>query len=607
MTEENILLKKKKWYTRKWPYFVVIIILAAGGVVYGKFFKPAPAPKYETVKVVRADINQTVDATGNVEATNEVDLKFLTSGRLATLDKKVGDSVKAGDVLATLELSDLNALVAQADAGVKKAQADLDKILAGNTKEYVASLDASLNQAKATLDQAKVTADNSVHAAESALETAKNNLKLAEGGENSQIVQDAYEDTVSLLQGINNVLSTALNSADGVLGIDNVLANDDFEKVLSALDTSKKNAANSAYYIAKAAKESFAQYNTLVASSSHAQIDTASDSAEDALLKMNNLLVAVSDTLDKTIAIGDLSQTELDALKSGIATQRTNVTNKYTSLLTQKQAVKTAKNSYDSYSITYNKAVKDLEDAQKKSVADVAVYQAAVDKAQAMLEDAKKPARAVDTASYHALVASANASLAQAIANRDKAILKVPADGVVGKIGPKIGEYVSINDTVIKLVSDHFDIKVDIPETDIGKIKIGTGAMVTFDAFGSDLEYHGSVVSIEKGETVIQDVIYYNVRVALDESNYVNRKDEMNRILNGMTANVVFSTDGKGGVLVIPQRAVRTNGEKKVRILENGQVKEVRVALGIKGDGGMVEVELGLKEGDEVVVSEIKK
>lgn len=601
MTDE-IIVKKRKWYKRKLIYILMFFCLIAGGVVYGKMMKPK-APQYETVKVVLGNLTQTVDATGNVEAVNELDLKFAMSGRIAEVKKITGDAVKAGDELAVLEKGEVDAAVAGADAGLKKSEADLNKVLAGATLEYLAGLNAGVAQAKANLEQNKVSSESAIHVAESAVDTAQNNLKMAEGGENSQIVEDTYDDLVTLLQSIHSTLSSALTESDNILGIDNILANDDFESVLSALDSNKKNDATTKYAVAKLAVDAYVAFSGLSPSATHTEIDSATDSVIDALLKVKSLLESVSGMLDKTVPMGNLSVSELSTMKSGIQTERVAVTTKYTSVIDQKQAIVTAKNSYSTYQIAYNKSLKDFADAKNKAVADAAAYQAAMDKAVAAYNDAKKPVREVDAAPYHAAVASAQASLAQAIANREKAIIKAPADGVIGKIGPKVGEYVGVSDSIIKLVSDRFQIRVDIPETDIGKINIGTGAMITFDSFGSDDEFHGYVVGIEKGETIIQDVIYYKVKIEMEEAYYTHRKDDMSKILNGMTANVVFSTGGKAGVLIIPQRAVRINGEKKVRVLENGQIKEVEVRIGLKGDGGMVEVLSGLKEGDEVVVS----
>jgi multidrug efflux pump subunit AcrA (membrane-fusion protein) len=72
-----------------------------------------------------------------------------------------------------------------------------------------------------------------------------------------------------------------------------------------------------------------------------------------------------------------------------------------------------------------------------------------------------------------------------------------------------------------------------------------------------------------------------------------------------MTANVVFYTEERTNVLMVPLRVVRTNadGTKYVRVLENGQIKETTVKTGLRGDGGLVEILEGLQEGQEVIVT----
>ena len=105
------------------------------------------------------------------------------------------------------------------------------------------------------------------------------------------------------------------------------------------------------------------------------------------------------------------------------------------------------------------------------------------------------------------------------------------------------------------------------------------------------------MTQVEKGETVIQDRLLSLTLTLI----MVQRE-----ILNGMTANVVFNTETNENVLYIPQRAVLSkDGVKYVRVLENGEAKEAVVKLGLRGDGGLVEVSEGLSEGQEIVVKEI--
>ena len=604
--EQEIFFKKSKWLKKKWPYIAAILLLLVAGAVWGRM-RGDSASQYETAKVLRGNLVQTVDATGKVESADEIGLRFESSGKISNIYKQVGDAVKKGELIATLNLQFLNAEVGQASANVKKAEADLNKILIGSSQESLNSLSAKVDQAKANQEQIKAGYANSITDAEAALDTAKNNLKLAEGGENSLIVNDAYGDMISVLNATQNALADALTEADNILGVDNTLANDDFESELNALDTGKINIAKNKYHAAKAAKsDADIAVNPLSSASEHATIDWAADTAEEALVMMKELLFAVAAVLDQTAPIGDLSQSELDTLKTNIQTARESVATQYTSLINQKQLAKDALNSYDTYLIAFNKATSNLENTKKKADADTASYEALVKQAEANYADAKNPPRDVDSAGYYAALSAAQASLAQSAATRNKSIIFAPVDGVIGKIDFKVGEYVSSQDEVVKIVSPHFEVKVDIPETDIVKISLGNTAQVNLDAFGDDVIFQATVVEVEKGETVIQDVVYYTVTLTLTD-------DPAREILNGMTANVVFNTETKENVLYIPQRAVLSkDGVRYVRVLENGEAKEVVVKIGLRGDGGLVEIvetqdfaSGGLSEWQEVVVKEI--
>lgn len=553
MDEVSAIIKKKKWYKHKWIYIILIMILLAGGVAYGQYKKSTAQPQYETVKVEQGVLKQTVDATGNVESANELDLRFETSGRVQKIFKQVNDQVRIGGLIMELDLNQLNAAVAQAQAGVEQAQANLDKQLAGNTLEYVAQLEAALKKAQADLNQGEGS---------------------PLGVENNKAVENAYDNMVVLLQSVRNTLQSSLTEADNILGVDNVFANDSFERVLSALDSSALDDAKIKYDQSKSQNTYFYDQDVHI-SSNHDKIDEAASRAVLALDAAKNMLLTVSLVLDKTVPVGNLIQSQLDILKTDIQTIRAEVATRYASVIEEMHAIDTARTNYYS-------------------------YLALVEKAQAALNDAKNPPREVDVASYRAALLSAKASLAQAVANRSKAVMVAPVVGTIGRIMPKVGEFVSSQDNVVKIVSPHFEVKVDIPETDIVKVKNGDLAEIKLDAYGDEAKFKGVVTQIEKGQTVIQDVVYYNVTVSLEG-------DSQRQILNGMTANVVFATEQKDNVLYIPQRAVRTNSGKYVKVLKNGQLKDVEVKLGLKGDGGMVEIIEGLQEGQEVVIGTVGK
>jgi len=597
MSEEK---KKKKFYKRKSFYIIIIVILLVAFGVYAKAKNANKAPTYETTKVEKGTLSQTVDATGNVESAGSLDLRFQKSANLAKIYKNVNDQVKAGDLIAEVDVSSENAQVAQASASVAQSRANLDKVLSGATDDYVLGIKSTYDKAKASLDQIKATSADTVANAEAVLQTAENNLKLSTGGENSQIVGNAYQDLFASIQSVQNSLSSALTDSDNILGIDNTLANDDFESVLSALDSSKLNTAKTKYSLAKSAKNDLDSVaSSLSLNSTHDAIDSTAVVAEEGLVVSKDLLFAMSQMLDVTVPIGNLTQTDLTTKKSTISVDRTDVSSKYTTMIGKVQAVETAKNSYITYQIAFDKAKANLENAKTKAQADIASAQASLIQAEAQYNDVKNPARSEDVSSARAQLAGAQASLAQAVATRNKGRIVAPVAGTIAKLNGKVGEFVNATDVFAQLVNPHlFEINVDIPETDIIKISIGDSTDITLDAYGEDHHFVGNVTQIETGETVIQDVVYYKVTISMEDS------DSEYHILNGMTANILFYTEKKDEVLYIPQRTIQTDDSDKkyVRVLSNDQVENVYVETGLRGDNGLIEVTSGLEEGQEVVV-----
>lgn len=575
--------------TQKKFYIPALAVLALIGYSSVRSYQKAHAPvEYETVKVTRGDLDQTIEATGKLESANDVALRFEIAGTIATIAVHEGQAVTTGTLLASLKATELNAAVAQASA-------NLQQKLAGATTQDRAYYEAALTSAKASYDQSQVDAVTTVKTAESALETARNNLKLASGGDQSQIVSQAYEDAAALTMSSLAKLDDALTQADNILGVDNKLANESFVSYLSGLDPGKKILAENAYSRTKLSLTLARSLGSNIGTGSpHTQIDTALSATEKALSDSTQLLAAVSAMLDATVPNANFTQTTLDGKKTTIATTRATITTQYTASINQRQTIADAKNSFTTYSIAAQKAERDLVDARAEAAANVKIKEAAYLQALANLQGKIEPPREVDVAGYRA-------ALAQALANRDKTILRAPSNGTVAKINKKRGELVTPSDVMVQMISPHYQIKVDVPETDIVKLTNDTGNQVTFtlDAYGSDIKFTGQVVAIDRKSTEIQDVVYYQITISVF-SGY-----EEKNLKTGMTANVKIQTNHRGGVLYLPQRVVRSrdDGTKFVRVLENGQEKEAPIKLGLRADEGRVEIIEGVSENQEVIVA----
>ena len=70
-----------------------------------------------------------------------------------------------------------------------------------------------------------------------------------------------------------------------------------------------------------------------------------------------------------------------------------------------------------------------------------------------------------------------------------------------------------------------------------------------------------------------------------------------------MTANIDILISTKDSVLVIPQKAVTgKNGERVARVLRGGDLVDVKIKTGLRGESGNVEVIDGLSEGEAVLL-----
>ena len=95
-----------------------------------------------------------IHASGHIEAT-DIRLAATVGGRLLEAPFEEGDAVAAGDVVAELETTDAEHLLAQARANADAADAQLRLLLAGTRIEDLRRAEDQLAQAQAELDAAR--------------------------------------------------------------------------------------------------------------------------------------------------------------------------------------------------------------------------------------------------------------------------------------------------------------------------------------------------------------------------------------------------------------------------------------------------------------------
>lgn len=121
---------------------------------------PAVAAQSQAVPVrvqqaQRRDVALSLEAHGTLSANREVRLSPKVSGRVSTVAVDVGDPVAEGQILLTLEKDELEINVAQAEAAVAAARANLARLKAGARPEEVEQARAQVTQAASNLEQAR--------------------------------------------------------------------------------------------------------------------------------------------------------------------------------------------------------------------------------------------------------------------------------------------------------------------------------------------------------------------------------------------------------------------------------------------------------------------
>jgi len=138
--------------------FVVLVVAAA--VVWQKLQKP-PIPE------------GIASGNGRLEAT-AVDITTKYPGRLESLKAKEGDNVKAGQVLASMEVRELEAELRQAEAQVKQAQKQRSAAEAFITqrKSEVTLAEKNLARSRALYENKNVSIEH-LQSSETAVQTAR--------------------------------------------------------------------------------------------------------------------------------------------------------------------------------------------------------------------------------------------------------------------------------------------------------------------------------------------------------------------------------------------------------------------------------------------------
>ena len=545
----------------------VAIIAVLGGWywAYASFSSDNGATRYILGVVEKGTIIASVSASGQVSASNQLDIQAKTAGEIVSVSVASGQQVSAGQLIVTIDPSDAQKAVRDAEANVESAKLSLEKLL--KPAEGL-----QLIQSENTLAKAKESKQN-----------AEDNL------------EKAYDD------GFNNVANAFLDLPEAMSGLEDILVSNDASQNYDNLnfygDSSSRNSSKAGTYkqqtaenynsARKAYDTNFEHYKATNRFSDKKTIEALiSETYEttkliaEAVKSANNLIQLYRDETQQTgrtpIAI---SATHLSSLSSYTATTNSNLS----SLLN-------ATNSFKTYRDSIVNAERTIAENTQS------------------LNDLKAGAEELDIRSAELTVMQRENALADARQQLADSYVRAPFAGTIAALNAK--KYETASGVLASLITAKKIAELSLNEVDAAKIEIGQNATLTFDAI-EELTLTGEGAEIDTIGAVTQGVVSYTVKIGFDS------QDE--RIKPGMTVNAAIQTDTKQDVLVVPSSAVKTqNGISYVQVFnpalpERGGAQgitsptspqQIEVEVGISDDLH-IEILSGLEEGQQIVTRTI--
>lgn len=633
---------KKKWGRRIW---MLIGLIALGLILWAVFFGGSKANKYEFTKVVKKDVREAVEITGNVEAGATINLTFRQNGQVDKINFDVGDKVKKGDIIAEINNRDEELRLKQAKANLSGANANLNQKIAGSTNEEIRIAEANLQKTQAASEKVNIDFANAKEelelikkkyeqdekTAQLLVDDAKSKYEFAvknkdnTGKTQDQSVETAKQDLEAQLY------STAAQIQQSLLTIKSIVI-EDGNTVIPQQDINRipfqvKNDATNLY---NKVKPVFDPMYADLKSTTGYSADQLKVYAVQEQQMVTDLLQAqkiLADGLSSLPPSSSFTQSQIDALKTklnadsaAIAGSLSGLNLKYQNILTALLNVQTggdssdsnvasAKNFYDQQLQNFEQKKIDhqvdlnLREANIRSLqADYQIQLAAIAASKAELDLRKAGPRGVDLAYLRTQVLADQIAVSLAEEAFEKTLLRAPMDGVISRRNIELSEdalssssVASSGKGVFEMISaDKYKINANIAEVDIGKLKVGDKAEITLDAVGDD-KFEGTIVKIDPVETKIQDVVFYQAEVVIES------KDA--RIKPGMTATVTIVLKQSLDALTLPEKAIQTEGGQKfVRILKEEMVQNIPVETGIRNLQGDTEILNGVSDGQEIIL-----
>lgn len=443
----------------------VLLVIALIGFVLWRLFGP-----HET------GLPNTITGNGVMEAT-EVDVSAKVAGKVLSLRAREGDSVVAGQLLATLDSGELRGQVEQSAGNLAATEAVYADTVAGTRPEELRRLQAQYEAAQDALTQA--TAQRDLIKAGTRTEViaqlranynqAQAQLQLVQAGpraEERAQLRAAYEQAQQQLS-----LVQAGPRAEEIGQLRAAL-----QQAKVTLDDAETELARKEKLFAQGA---VAQQTVDTARTRRAVAQTGVDAAQQRLAEAQN--GARPQELKQAQAAVEIARQRLEEAEHGARPQEVQAA---------QEAVEAARQQL----MEAQAGPRPQERTQAEAA--VAAAQAQTRAARAALDLAIAGPTKETIAAAKARVDQARGGLVTSDASASQTRIYAPTDGRVTLRNVEPGELVTPGLPILRVAEiATVWIRVYVPEEQIGRIKVGQRAAVTTDAFGAR-RFAGRVIEI---------------------------------------------------------------------------------------------------------------
>ncbi len=232
---------------------------------------------------------------------------------------------------------------------------------------------------------------------------------------------------------------------------------------------------------------------------------------------------------------------------------------------------------------------------------EIARLKAVVEEASAQLQLLENGSRPQEIAQAAAAVSAAQAQLKTEQVNLNNTIIHAPFSGIITQKFANIGAFVtpttsastsaSATSSSIVALARGLEILANVPEADIGKIKVGQEVEIVADAYPEQV-FKGAVRLIAPEAVNEQGVTLFQVRVVINTGR--------DKLRSGLNVNLTFLGDDVNALWVPTVAIVTEKGQTGVLIPDqNNKAKFSEVTIGSQV-GNETQILEGLKKGDRI-------